>query len=316
MRTRAASGLTAVVDGAAPSAGRHRAPAESTAVVVGVVRDNGLRLRRAVRRLASAMRIFATVHWYVVESDSGDDTCAELDVLAASLPRFTWRTLGKLAPTMPERTARIACARNACVDAVASDASFRRADYVIVADLDEVNRLIDAAAIASCWARDDWDACTANQRGPYYDIWALRHALWSPDDYWHMQRFLMECGYDARAALERALGARRIVLPEHAPWIAVDSAFGGFAVYRREAFISGRYVGLDGDGAPICEHVPFHASLVARGFRIFINPRLVNTDYTDHTDYLAPLARTRRRLRNGMWRYLNQATGGHARNWG
>ena len=50
--------------------------------------------------------------------------------------------------------------------------------------------------------------------------------------------------------------------------------------------MNGRYRGLEPDGSEICEHVTFHAELRARQQRIFINPRMINAAYTDHTLHL------------------------------
>jgi len=55
-------------------------------------------------------------------------------------------------------------------------------DYVVVADLDGINSRITKNSVLTCWKRDDWDVCTANQIGPYYDIYALRHPLWQNND--------------------------------------------------------------------------------------------------------------------------------------
>lgn len=285
------------------------APEDCSVLVTGVARDCGPRLSATIERLRNATSRFRSVAWLVVESDSGDDTVDRLAGLAERIPDFAWRSLGVLRTTMRERTERIAHCRNVCVHALATEPRYRDVDLVIVADLDDANPILDASALLSCWQRDDWDVCCANQRGPYYDIWALRHPLWCPNDWWRLHRFLTERGIGERAARDAAMSARMITIPESADWIPVDSAFGGLAVYRREAIVDAHYTGLDADGEPICEHVPMHAALVARGFRIFINPRLVNAAWTSHTDHLAPLQRLRRRARNGLLRCWSNARG-------
>jgi hypothetical protein len=74
-----------------------------------------------------------------------------------------------------------------------------------------------------------------------------------------------------------------ITIPESADWIPVDSAFGGLGIYRRSILSGARYSGADEDGDGTCEHVPLNNQLRARGARIFINPRLINTTYTDNS---------------------------------
>jgi hypothetical protein len=98
-------------------------------------------------------------------------------------------------------------------------------------------------------------------------------------------------------------------LNPQAEWIEVESAFGGLAIYRREALLEGRYNGVR-DGEGICEHVPLHAELRAKGRRIFINPALINANRTDHSGRVQLRVRLRREiealakrvLRNGWHR--------------
>jgi hypothetical protein len=74
-----------------------------------------------------------------------------------------------------------------------------------------------------------------------------------------------------------------IRIPEHSNWIEVDSAFGGFGIYKRHLLNHGRYEGLNQFGNPICEHVTFHRDLKLHGARLFVNPKLINTNKTDHS---------------------------------
>ena len=81
-----------------------------------------------------------------------------------------------------------------------------------------------------------------------------------------------------------------IVIPQDAEWIEVDSAFGGLAIYRRETLldVSSRYIGLYKDGIEVVEHVSLHLGIIQNGYKIFINPRLINTDFTDHSMRFKP----------------------------
>ena len=76
---------------------------------------------------------------------------------------------------------------------------------------------------------------------------------------------------------DRAVTAKQAVLDPRAGLIEVDSAFGGLAIYRREAFLAGRYAGTDKHGGfDVADHIPFHEDLRAQGYKIFINCSLVN----------------------------------------
>jgi hypothetical protein len=73
-----------------------------------------------------------------------------------------------------------------------------------------------------------------------------------------------------------------IVIDPTEDWIEVDSAFGGLAIYRRHALSRVRYIGLGEAGQEICEHVSLNSQIRSNGYRVFINPMLVNAALTEH----------------------------------
>lgn len=194
---------------------------------------------------------------------------------------LTFQTEGTLRTTVPNRTDRIAHCRNRLVD-LAKSREFETFDYVLMADLDGLNDNLSHAVLAGCWeVKVPWDVLTANQPEGYYDVWALRCEGWLNEDCWAAARRL-EPDLGKKRAVEMAVRSRQITIPADASPIEVDSAFGGLGLYRRAAFISGRFRGSAADGTEICEHVPFHADLRDAGFRIFINPALVNSAPLEH----------------------------------
>ncbi len=244
--------------------------------VLGLVRNGEQTLLGAVQRIASALPVAWSVRWIVVESDSDDATVAVLQQLGTTVPGFSHRSLGRLRDSLPGRTARIAHCRNVALEALQALAPEHSPDYVIVADLDGVNDGITEQALLSCWQREDWDACGANQDGLYYDLWALRHPHWCPGDCWAEAAFLAAHGVEPERARLAAVYARMLHIPREHDWIEVDSAFGGLAVYRSAALLGLRYEGVTADGMEVCEHVALNRQLRARGGRIYINPALIN----------------------------------------
>jgi glycosyltransferase involved in cell wall biosynthesis len=264
-------------------------------VVVGCVRNGAKTVRRAVETLARATAGFADVQFLVIESDSTDSTLAELARLREQSQRFEFVSLGALAERIPARTQRIAHCRNGYLEELRSNARYSSADYVMVADLDGVNNDLRREAVETCWRTNvPWDVVTANQSDAYYDIWALRHPDWCPVDC-HEQYARLRGIFGHPRALMIAIHSRMARLSPAAACIEVDSAFGGLAIYRREALLAGSYSGVQG-GQPICEHVPLHAQLRAKGFRIFINPALVNAHRTDHSARIRLHVRWRREI--------------------
>lgn len=74
-----------------------------------------------------------------------------------------------------------------------------------------------------------------------------------------------------------AVRSKQICLPERLGLIEVESAFGGFGLYKKTAFLSGRYSGREGD-QDICEHVPFHRKLRSNEYKLYINCALINCE--------------------------------------
>jgi len=272
-------------------------PANAQVLVVGLVRNASITIDTDINRLLLALGSFGRVSWLLIESDSTDRTVSDLHRLAKCVSGFRFLSLGRLQPFFPLRTQRIAHCRNAYLEALEQDPDYADIDVVLMADFDGINTLVNDAAILSCWARDGWDVCTANQVGPYYDIWALRHEQWSPNDYRSAYEFLAGHGVKTEQALQAALLAKMITIPDKNPWIAVDSAFGGLAVYRRDLLHGLRYTGLGADGQEVCEHVSMHAQIRSRGGRIYINPGMICAGANEHTRALLPHSKLLRLLR-------------------
>lgn len=256
-------------------------------LVVGLVRNASETIREDVLSLRSAFGVVDALDWLLVESDSDDDTVDVLKSMVNEIPSFRFLSLGVLSGEMPLRTDRLAYCRNAYVKEIRTNERYAAVDYVVVADFDKVNTSITNGAFASCWIRDDWDMCAANQSAPYFDVWALRHREWSPNDCWAQYDFLNRFSSDSEQNRYSCIYSRMIRIPANHEWIEVDSAFGGLAIYRAWLFQYGEYVGLTEEGNEVCEHVAFHYTLKARGARLFINPAFINAGYIQHTKHLS-----------------------------
>src|SRR6187399_321055 len=194
----------------------------TTMLVVGVARNCAKTLRKTYERLERALAGFERRKWFIVESDSSDDTVGALQRLAAASPEFAFRSLGQLSDAIPARTERIAHCRNVYLDEIRAREDLADDCIVAVADLDGINDLLTRSAVESSFARDDWSVCTANQSGPYYDIYALRHPIWCPDDWLKQQDFALGLGIGARDSMRFACHSKMLEIPATAPWIPVQ----------------------------------------------------------------------------------------------
>ena len=254
------------------------------ALVVGAARNCAEGLKASLPRLERLQHSFEHVKYVIVTNDSTDGTHDILRDWSKRVPGVELVCLDGLIYSAPNRTARLAIIRNIYLSELwRKDEPF---DYLVVADLDGLNEsLIDEPAFSQAVnaAPPDWSALFANQRGDYYDIWALRHPTWSPDDciaqmkrYARKWRWLLTKRGAMKAAARKYVLPRQKLIDPSSPPIAVDSAFGGFGIYKTDALNGAYYVGLNAKGREICEHVSFHKAIKSNGGQLYVLPSLLN----------------------------------------
>jgi hypothetical protein len=251
-------------------------------LVTGTARNCAKYIKSNISKLQSSLKVFNQVHWLIIESDSKDNTVSELNGLTSDIANFRFISLGMLSKEYPLRTERIAFCRNIYIKELRENPLYKEIDFIVITDLDCVNPLISQKAISSCFVRDDWDVCTANQNGHYYDIWALRHKIWCPNDCWQQVDFFKLYGLNSNKAKFSGVYSKMLIIPQDTPWIEVDSAFGGLAIYHRRTLEKAQYIGITEEGTKICEHVTLHQQIKDQGFNIFINPALINEGHNEH----------------------------------
>jgi len=252
-------------------------------LVVGVAKNCGLTIKNDLLILKRAFCSFKNVKWLIIISDTTDNTIDELVDTQRSIDNLRFIDLGKIAPEYPSRTNRIAVCRNKYLLELANNEEYKTITHLVVVDLDGVNDEITEDKVMSCFERSDWAACAANQSGPYYDIYALRHPIWSPNNCWEAQKLLRGLGLSEEDSFLTAVLSRMVHIPIDAGWIRVDSAFGGLAIYKVKYLHGCEYVGLSKDGGDVCEHVSFHEGINKNGGNLYINPKLVNAHLTEHS---------------------------------
>lgn len=258
--------------------------------VVGTARNVARPLASSIRRLRDVFSSFGETRFFVVESNSTDDTVEVLRSLSIEIPHFSHESLAGLPEGSKWRTTRLATCRNHYLDHLLRQ-QLGPEDLVVMADLDGVNNRLSCDGVTNSLGSEGWDVVTANQSGRYYDLWALRHPIWCPSDYRDYSEFLITHGYSARTAHRLSVRGRQIRIGVESGLIEVDSAFGGLALYRPWVIETSRYEGTTPAGQQVSEHVPFHLGAREAGARIFINSRMINAHNTEHTSALA-LGRT------------------------
>lgn len=255
----------------------------ASAVFVGCARNAAQHLPSVLQNLERWSQLFETTAFVFVENDSTDGTPQVLKRWLAQQRHGHLLRLDGLASNVPSRTARLAVTRNAYLDYVRSS-SYANHHYLVVVDFDDVNavRICEsdfAAALDFIESTDETMGVFSNSAPVYYDVWALRHDEWSPDDCWAALSGSSEP--DSQVNKERFVYSRQRFLPRDAEPVQVKSAFGGIGVYRLPAALKGRYRGLTETGAEVCEHVPFNLDVGLKG-KLYVFPRLRNAAPKEH----------------------------------
>jgi hypothetical protein len=281
-------------------------------LIVGTVSNVSERLRAEYARVRNAFMDDFDVFTYLVESDSVDKTLLILHDLSVLNKNFKFISFGDLKNSIPDRVERIRYCRNQYVRYIRDQFETNRWDYIVVADLDGMNGALEKRAVKSCFTRLDWDCCLSNQTGGYYDIFALRASNWQPGNYLEEVEFAREKPRASESSksifmdriklilLEdsikrKAIYAKMRRIPRGSSWVAVDSGFGGLAIYKSNMFLKFDYSKLEAQSRD-CEHVDLHLRMRKNGYKIFINPDFVNSNWNTYNVNRFFLIRQLRRL--------------------
>lgn len=276
------------------SIGRERMAAQRV-VICGLVRDLAPLIPVLTARLEHLGRLFADFHVVLYENDSRDATRRLLQDWSDRQPRATLLTETRNDPVNPgtrclARAARMARYRNRCHRHVAQE--WPHFDSVIVADTDLAGGW-SYDGIADTFGHDEWDGVGTN--GLIYRRSGLCPNALLQYDAWAFRPRGSDAPLDCRTV-------NHLRMHRGEPLLPVNSCFGGLAVYRMPAFLSGQYAGGD------TEHMPFHRSLREAGFtKLFLNPSQIAV-YGRHPRRLDPLVR--------LWhRTAAVVAGRHRRTW-
>jgi hypothetical protein len=253
-------------------------------LVLGVARDCQKTMRGTVAAISQLLPPKSSVSIFIVESDSKDGTVETMSALRRENPSFDFLSLGHLAHTEPDRIRRIAHCRNFYLERLDKDLlEGQEYDYVVVADFDGVNSRIQTTELIETVLSQAKIVC-ANQRGRYYDILALRKSGWVEEDLRVTNNREVSKGVDPLVSQLRNVAGKQIKISRNMENIAVDSAFGGLAIYPLKAIAGLRYsTELLAPGIYECEHVSLNNQVRARGYTLEIVSGLQNSGSRVHT---------------------------------
>jgi len=262
-------------------------------LLVGTISNCGDKMNRDLLRVYSALQPFGSIETFLVESDSVDQTKFKLNELAAKDESFKYVSMGNLKSEIPERIERIRFCRNQYVKYIRKNISKRNWDYVVVADLDGMNSAISPRGVrSSLELLKTHNAVFSNQTFGYYDLLALRCPSWvtsnlikevyesleyMPKSKTKFPLFAESEIFLAQDKVRKEIIYKRMrVIPRSGLPILVESAFGGFGIYRSEIFKLFNYDSIKPNELGECEHLALHARCRENGYSLAINPAMIN----------------------------------------
>lgn len=252
-------------------------------LILGTVKNAAENLADNVRELDRAL-LGSERTWFVVESNSTDDTVGVLSSLAATVTNFNYISLGR---ALESRTNALFRAR----EKYHSWALDRREAFtkVLIIDLDQKYLWSDVRLETSL---TNYDALFCHQ-DPYYDTFAYKDesgADFLPEIKFlppSVRRAINFIWYSPR--LQLRLGSLGVPLK-------VRSAFGGMAVYSQAAFTAGSYIVDSFSRRETCEHLVFNEKISGQFSRLYIDPSFKVPVRNEHTR-ISSLVRQMRNFR-------------------
>jgi glycosyltransferase involved in cell wall biosynthesis len=244
--------------------------------ICSIVRDCQNNLKRNIQKIEELRKKFLDSEVVIFENDSKDRTLEilkkwgrESNNIILKSEKYGNKTIpeirkGENSFFSRERIGKMSFYRNMYLEIINTN-NFKR-EYVIVIDLDIANFSIDGIA-HSFGLKQDWSCITSNGtslsktlRRRYHDTYAL-----------------VEKGAHSMTMDEATIynNQRRFsFFRSGMPLFAVDSSFGGMAIYDWK-FLKGKFYSCipnDNQKVPVlCEHVSINRQL---GGNIFINPNM------------------------------------------
>ena len=282
-------------------------------VFAGCARDCSKFLPNTLENIRSYSSLFKESFTIIVENASKDKT---REILQQNQKQNDFFLFEDGLNNLEYRGQRLEKARNLIIKTIKDNPKLKDCDLFIMMDLDDtgafkINDKDILNSIRFLFSEDKIGAIFANQIGTYYDMWTLRDQKYCKNDFWvEVLQYLMKnkssfekISDDSLAQVKKEIIDKMTYSFERdKPPILVESAFGGFGIYKMKYILSNKnkYEGeqiidiITKDQKKIkikyqrCEHVNFNLGLVDQNLKLYILPNLINGNFLEGT--FPPLA--------------------------
>jgi hypothetical protein len=277
---------------------------DTEVLVTGLARDTSKRLPSEILRLEKELKkTFSKVYFFIVESDSTDETIEKLSDISQHKSNFKYISLGKLQSKIPNRIERLTYCRNVYVDQIRNNIKYKKCEFTVIVDFDIKNNRLDLTALKDMIEDKKWSGLFANQSGLYYDIYALRSRGWCEVNCFEEYEFLAS-QHGRKVAKEIAIWSKMKRIPKKSALIKVDSAFGGLGIYRTNVFNSFDYSAIT-NNYDSSEHVILNKKIVLNGGKLFIVPSMTNFSWNAHNlSRYSLIRKLDRGSKSGVFRFI------------
>ena len=262
-------------------------------IIVGCIKNSEPYMASINENLKRIETLFDEVSYIFIENDSSDNTKLILSQWKRDKKNFDYFSLDGLENYEKSRTIRLEITRNGYIHKIKTQTKYHNYDYMMVVDLDDVfTQPLDLIefenAVKFLNDRKSHAGVFANQENNYYDLWALRHPEYCPNDFWHSVLKNAISGMSDEESFNLEFHKIPIKFPKNINPIEVNSAVGGLGIYKLDYVLNNTmpYLGheylffgensLNFTKLQTCEHVNFNRGIELQGGKLFIYSSLIN----------------------------------------
>lgn len=243
-------------------------------IICATIKNEDNNLKSFFNTITKIIKSFDDYYVILVESDSTDNTLK----LAQNLMKdFYGIVISVNTDHLNFRTEKLSYCRNKYIDYIKNNEKLSKFDLLIIADVDKVNNYINEKKILNSLinAPSNWVGLFANQKLLYYDVWPLRlHGIINFDCY---EKFInLSKVFTPKKSYFLSVFKYFFVIRKFKErYISVNSAFGGFGIYKLSYLLSSKYESNYGKNS---EHVSFNQSILNKysSKSLYIDKELIN----------------------------------------